>query len=278
MPDTLRIEKHREVPMKRFAAIFIAAAMLLTFAACSEKEVELSQHEAYNKYVKAVESMNAAGSFSGEVVMRTIMTIMGEPFEYATTTGLKQVLGSGDNFQAEIDATLGDANYKTYYRDGTFYYESAGEKVKFAMPGEEYLNMTNSQVITQILFPEESIFGLEATGSASGSEIRFEVVSAGMEEILYQLAGYSVTGGVQEHGTDELDYTFEDVVITMQLDKNGAIQHIRLAFLLVLIHMGEPMDAYIEFGITVSQIGGVTVDFPDDIDTYTDLGAEQAHG
>ena len=56
--------------LRRFAAVLAAAVMLFMTAACEEKErvVDLSENEAYVRYVSAVDTVRASGSFAGHIL------------------------------------------------------------------------------------------------------------------------------------------------------------------------------------------------------------------
>ena len=135
--------------------------------------------------------------------------------------------------------------------------------------------MTLSKLVTDVLFNEEDIFGLDAVEDSNGTAMRFEVRQAGMQDLLRQLADFEDTGGLTVYGHDDVSYEFEDVVIRMRIDNDGALRDIRLAFVYMATHHhiadGVEFSAYLEIGMNVAQIGGVTIDFPDDLDSFPDI-------
>ena len=263
--------------LRRYAAIIIAAVMLFTTTACTEKQrtVNLSENEAYVKYVKAVDKVRAAGSFAGHIVLYGVFSMMEFERENNVLVGVKHIFGSGDDFQAEIDASWTDAEFISYYKDGMYYLNAYDECFRYSMPGYAFLKMTLSMLVTEVLFPEEDIFGLEVVEDSQGTAIRFEVYQSGMQSVLRQLADYEDTGGFEIYSEDDVGYVFEDVVVRMRIDKSGMLRDIRLAFIYQASHYHIDEDAevtgYLEIGINTSQIGGVTIDYPDDMDSYPDL-------
>ena len=258
--------------IRRFMAVLVAAVTLLTLVSCKK---EITSSDAYANYVSAINSIRSADSFSGEIVLRSMTYIMDETYEYTSVTGIKHIFGSGDGFQAEIDATLSTANFKSYYKDGIFIYEGADDKFKFAMSGEEFLKMTNSVLVTEVLFQEASIFGMESTIESGKTALRFEVRSAGMEGVLNDLAKYSITGGVMdEHAEGEMEFAFDDLVVMMWLDKGGNLMDILITVVFMMTHFEDQTTNYIEIGIENIKVGGVAIDYPENLESFTDLDSD----
>ena len=265
--------------MKRVIAIFSAAVMLFASTACDKKEKEreitLSENEAYTQYVTAVNALRDAGSFGGELSFYVTSDVMGEDYDVEAQIGIKHVLGEGDHLQAEIDTTGGPENFKAYYKDGEFYYVDYQEdgigNFKFAMPGADLLSMTNSSLVTDALFSEEDIIELEAIEDAGGIAVRFVVKESGIQEYLRAYANYTMTSGVNDGHADTFDYVFDDVVVMVRLGKNGELINVQLLFLLSIIHYDEEMVSYIEIGMHVTECGGVVIDFPEDMESFTDF-------
>ena len=262
--------------MRRFAAVLAAAVMLFATVACEEKErvVELSENEAYTRYVSAVDTVRSSDSFAGHIALFGHFSMMDMDRENNVAIGIKHIFGSGDKFQAEIDATWTESNFMSYYKDGTYYLNSPEDSFKYDMPGDMFLRMTLSMLVTEVLFSEEDIFGLEVIEDSYGTAMRFEVSQSGMQDVLRQLADFEDTGGAVIYDEGDVNYEFDDAVVKMRIDKNGELKDITLSFLYTATHLHISDDAevqgYLEIGMSVSQIGGVTIDFPADMDTYPD--------
>ena len=265
--------------MKKHCAVLIAAILLVTVAGCKGNqpkdevgvEADLSQEAAYRLYTNAIGEINTIGSFSGNIILKTVMSIMGEPYEYNVTTGVKQIFGNADKIEAEIVADESVNMDSMYYKDGMLFYSGETEKVKFPYPGDAILKMTNSRIVTEVLFPESDIFGYEATEYPSGTEVLFDLYSKNMEDILREITDYSMTGGVEEHDESEVQYSFDDVLASLRFDKTGNLEKVLLSYVAVFYHFGDAYDTYIELGVEISQIGGVSINFPSDLDSYTAL-------
>ena len=270
--------------IKRFTAAMIAAAVIVALAGCSEngsgeqRSSDISQAEAYDKYTNAIGGINAAGSFAGETTLRVAMLMMSAPYDYTVTTGIKHIFGPGDNFQAEIIADPSVEMDSVHYKDGMFYYiggdESEKHKFKFYFPGEEFLKTTNTRLVTEVIFPISDVFRFEANEDNGGFDFLFEMHPANMNDPLREIADFAMTGGLQEHGAEDLNYEFDDPVVTVRIDKSGNLENIIISFFLMINHMDEALETYIELGINVFKIGGVSIDFPDDLDSFVNLDEE----
>ena len=272
--------------MRKLAAVLTATVILFTITACTDTEteriVERSESEAHAEYVNAVNKVRAADSFEGHIIVSGQFAMMDVARENAATIGVKHIFDSDGDLLAEIDATSAESNFKAYYKDGVFYLDdydysdNYDDSFKFAMQGQDFLNMTLSMLVTEVLFSEEDIFGLEVIEDAYGTAIRFEVRQTGMQDVLRQLASYEDTGGTSIHDEEATGYEFQDVVIMVRIDKNGALKDIKLAFLYSMVHHHVSDDteisAYLEIGMSISQLGGVTIDYPDDMLSFPDLG------
>ena len=266
--------------MKRFTAILAAAAVILATAACREKEreVDLSENEAHARYVSAVGKITEADSFAGFIILTGAFSLMDMNRENNVVIGIKHIFGPGDNFQAEIDASWTELSFLTYYRDGEYFLNAQDDSFRYAMSGSSFLRMTLSMLVTEILFSAEDVFGLDVVEDADGTAMRFEVYQTGMQDVLRQLAEFEDTGGFEMYGEEAVSYEFQDVVVRMRIDKSGALRDIRLAFLYIATHHhideGAAVSGYLEIGMDVKQIGGVTIEFPEDMYSYPDLAAE----
>ncbi|MDR0490607.1 MAG: hypothetical protein LBH28_05105 [Oscillospiraceae bacterium] len=262
--------------MKKFISVLIVVVMLAMLAGCEgEKKLvsvdsDLSQSDAYKMYVNAIGTIKAADSYSGDNTLRTSMAIMDDPYEYSVKTGVKHVFGSGDNYEVELKAEEGEMLDSMHYKNGTLYYTAGEDKIKFSFSGEDFMKMTNSKLVTEVLFKESAIYLYDPKEDAGGHDILFGVHSAGMEDVLRDFANYSVTGGFDEHGED-LSWEFsDDVDVYVKFDKAGNLRDILLSFVMVMDHVGEYIDTYIELGMIIKQVGGVRVEFPRDLDSYID--------
>ena len=268
--------------MKKSIAALSALVILFVCAACKEeeKELDISENAAYVKYVDAVAALNSSGSFDGELSYYVTSSIMSQDYEMENKTGIKYVFGNADNPQVGIDATLGAEKYKAYFKDGMYYYVDYSEynigNFKFAMQGDSLANITNSSLVTDVLFSEEDILELEAIEDADGVAIRFVVSESGMRKYLRTYANFTMTNGSDEGHEADLDYTFDDVVVMTRFGKKNELTNVRLLFLLTISHYGEEMVSYIEIGMQVSKYGDVVIDFPQDLESFQDLNDEYA--
>jgi len=260
--------------MKRFSAIFIVIAMLFVAAACAETEsiVELSKNDAHAMYVSAVNATRASGSVAGTLVLHGEFSMMGMTRINDVVIGVSHVFGEGDNFQGEIDASWTEAAFFSWYRDGMFYLYEIGDNFRFTMPGYVYRRMMLTMLVTDVLFPEEGIFGHEVIVDTYGTAIMFEVSESSMRGVLRELANFEDTGGLVVFSDDQVSYEFLDAVVRVRIGHDGELEQIRVAFRYVATHHhiddAAVSGAYMEIGMVLTEIGGVIIDFPDELQDF----------
>jgi len=257
----------------------MTAIMLLSLTACAETEteriVDLSYSEAFSIYADAINSVWEAGSFAGHISLFGLFSMMGMERRNELAIGIRHVFGNEDDFHAEIDASWTPSEFIAHFKDGVFYFNSYYERFRLDMPGYLFLRMTLSMLVTEILFSEDYIFGLEVIEDSYGTAMRFEVRQSGMQDVLRQLADFEDTGGATLFEEDDISYEFEDVVIGVRIDPDGELRDIRLAFVYLARHhhIDETavVSAYLEIGMSISQVGGVIIDFPNDLHSFPDF-------
>ena len=277
--------------MRKTAVILFICAALTVSAACNgnrsgmprelplvpsvDNFIEISESEAYAMYEAAVAGISAADSFAGHQLVFSQMSMTGlNDFENQVTVGIRQIFGEGDDVLAQIDASSTDANFISYFRNGVFYLDDGfGDSFKFTMSGDTIKDMTLSMLVTEVLFTADSILAVEAVEGSYGTAIRFEVGKTGIQQALHDLATFADTGGTFRHNEEDVTYEFNDAVVKMQLGDDGRLMDIRVSVMYKFTNhiIGEEITAYYEIGMSVSQIGGVTIDFPEYIDTFEDF-------
>ncbi|MCL2365773.1 MAG: hypothetical protein FWC75_01860 [Oscillospiraceae bacterium] len=262
--------------MKKFVAVFFAVAIILLATACAQAETErvidLSYSDAYALYVDAVNATRAAGSVSGTLVLFGEFSMLGMSRTNDVAFGVSHIFGDGDNMQGEIDASWTDAGFFSWYRDGMFYFYDIDEAFKFAMSDYVYKRMMLTMLVTDVLFPEEGIFGHEVIKDSYGTAMLFEVSESSMRDVLRELANFEDTGGIIVFSEDEVSYEFLDAVVRMRIGNEGELEQIRVAFRYVVTHHHIDESAvsggYLEVGMILAEIGDVKIDFPDELSDF----------
>ena len=270
--------------MKKLALLIIIALMLVMAASCQNSSdtqefiyLDLSFEEAHNLYVGGVNAVSSSDSFAGNIILYGFffMPGIGAERENDVFINVKHIFGEGDNYMAAISAPWTARGLESWYKDGTFFFRDDAEYFSVPMQGHIFKQMTLSMLVTEVLFHADGIFHLDSARDENGTVLRFEVSSNGMEDVLRQLASFEDMGGFHIHPEEDVSYDFEDVVVRMRVNNDGVLEDIRFAFIYQMVHhhISDDLEvhAYLEVGMYLTQVGGVTIDFPEDMQNWPNL-------
>lgn len=252
--------------MKKFFALFLMALAVLAMTSCGGKKVEKT---AYELFLQSQETLNKADSVLMDLSMIMEMDYSGMTMEISMTGSISQVMKDGVFSEMSANLTMSMFGFtvpmEIYYKDGFQYQSSMGEKTKTPMSIEEAMEDSGasmSQIFT--VFPEAAIKNQEVKDVDGGKELLFTLDSKLMNE---QTDGQmNALSGITGSETDELT---GDVEMKVVLDKNNSPKSAYM-FLTVdsEVEDGETTSVKCEITVTYTKIGGVKIEFPDDLDTY----------
>lgn len=264
---TIRNEK-----VMALVAFMLVAALVFGFGACKDNKSDDSKAAApakgaaYDIYKAAYEKFDTAKGVTmnmgmdmkigGEGMELTIKTTgpveMNRPSEDVLDMKIAQNM---ETFGQSIDMTI-------YYKDGYLYTDVAGQKIKQKLSAEEAMKQANYSD----MFPEEAIKDQSVKDVEGGVELSFVVDGSALKDM--------IAGELAELGTSEDGANFKDANVVTVISKDGDLisQSIKMDFSMNI--EGTDTEASIDVSISDIKIGDVKIDFPDDLDSYTesDLG------
>jgi hypothetical protein len=253
----------------------------------------LEEPSAYERYIEGGEAFREAEAMSSSSYLRTTYNIGGVDMLVSEVSGDVKVIAPGQpNMEAfelmfynMVDASGSISTnfqdiYTGYYKDGYYYYKSQTmgteeeEKYKTANTPEEMMDLAS--IFEPPVFPESAIIeageskaALEPDnvfGEDSGTILRFLVDTAGLDEMLIELLSiqsdlYSVFGSDLKNG---------DMLVSVLIDDEDNLIGINVAFTSEMPASPEnqAMVVQVELGMNVQQLAGVTIPWPEDLDTY----------
>lgn len=231
------------------------------------EEEESAEGSAYDIYVKAAEALNAVDSLRMDMTISMGLEIEDVTQSLTISTYSEQVYISETEIDMKMDITMDIAGEVTntlmYYKDGMAFMEMYGMKMKQPMDFAEVAQQGRANTMA---FPQEAIM------SQSMNEV------SGNKEISFTLDGNALSGEMLEQmnsldpqtaGSDEA--TFGVIEMEVVVDSSGNIKSYNISSPYETTTSGYVVSGNMDISMEILQIGGVTVDFPTDLDTYQDL-------
>lgn len=246
---------------KKICAVLLAALMVFALAACNAPE---TLRTVYQIYTRANEAMKSVDSLLMDISVDMRMEVMGQSMDVTMTGTAAEVIRSETDIDMRMEMSTSvfgqELGITAYFKDGVYYMDSMGQKVKMAMSVADMMKQSNTEAF---MFPESAVKESSVTDKDGGKEISFSLDGAALDDMLMQ----------QMAGMDALldlgaDLSIGDVSLRAVVDKDERLQSMVLAYTLEMGIEGQTANADCRISLTVVQYGGVTVEFPDDLDTY----------
>ena len=247
--------------MRKTLAVLAALLVLLTFSACGEKE------NAYDLYVKGSEEILKAESMSVNAKLKTKMQGAGINQELDVAMSMKMTMKNGKT-EAEVITSgeqfgLPGGSITIYIKDNQTYLNMQGQKMKMQLP-ETYLNgitanskpveLPASAVKNQKV---EDVNGKKKLTMTISGESMMETVNAQMGELLAAYPGTQMTVG--------------DVIMEAVIGSSGQLETVNVKINVSVTITGQTLTMDMELDAEYVQVGNVTIEFPADLDTYTEV-------
>lgn len=244
---------------KRISFLTLTLVFIFTLSSCTSMT-------AYEQYNKAVESMSADESISMDMVMDISLTYLGTSMGLDMSGLVKQVRSSDTDIDMEMDMSIQmlgiSQNVHAYYQDGYYYMEIYGQKIKYEMSIEDALSQTGAQPVQ---FSEDSIYEQTTEKKDGGTQLTFTVDGAAMSDMLSDQLSSLGAMGTEDM---DIDMDFGDLTINALVDKNNNFISMTMDVNVTAGVEGETMEIGLFIELNNIQYGGVTIDFPEDLDSY----------
>lgn len=253
--------------MKKVLAIVMAAMLVMALGACSKDELS-----AYQIYTQANEKLSKAGSMSADIVSTITMTAQGEEIDISVKGNVKEVTKSETEADMEMDLTMSmmgmDIPTYMYYTDGYIYMDMMDQKVKVAASAGD-ASYTGS---LDVSFAEKDIKDVKVEElEGGGHAITFSLDGVALSDILAQQVKNSMSNmGGAGASLEGMEVEIGDVHMEVDVNKDGSLQRLLMDYPMTMTMEGESVEAKAHIEMNDIVEGGVTIEFPDDLDTYTE--------
>ncbi len=160
-----------------------------------------------------------------------------------------------------------------YYADGVYYMDLGDQKVKMDMSFEDALAQMGDLANMAESGTSEPICLIDSI-TTSGNSMTVTYSAAGMSNLVDEV----LAGMGMDEQTAGVDFSMDDVTSSVTIE-NGAVSATSMTAVINMNVEGSAMTMNMSMDMDINQTGdGVTVDVPDDLDTYTDIigGADAA--
>lgn len=160
-----------------------------------------------------------------------------------------------------------------YYADGVYYMDLGDQKVKMDMSFEDALAQMGDLANMAESGTSEPICLIDSI-TTSGNSMTVTYSAAGMSNLVDEVLA---SMGMDEQ-TAGVELQMGDVTSSVTIE-NGAVSAMSMTAVINMNVEGSAMTMNMSMDMAINQTGdGVTVDVPDDLDTYTDIigGADAA--
>jgi hypothetical protein len=269
--------------MKKIVALLAALLMGVSLVACgtpeptgptdtTDGEGSLQAQAAYALWETASKAQQDAESMSFEIDYQMAMqsTASAEDAIAIKMQGpVKTITKSPTDMQLAFDfqmEMLGQSlSMQAWYLDGYYYYDMMGMKFKQAMSTEEALQQNNAKLLT---FAEAAIKEQSLTeASNGGKQLSFLLDGKAMTDLV---SGALSAAGTQDADASAMDIEMSDVTVTAAIDKDGNLTECAYKFTFTMDYGDSQMTAESDVSLSGIQYGNVTIDFPTDLDSYTE--------
>jgi hypothetical protein len=225
--------------------------------------------DAYKVFAAATEAMSNADAISYDLDLDINMVLSGSDYGTKMVGSMTQTKTDGNyELYANLDVEMLGTSLamEEWYKDGYMYISMSGYNYKQAMSLEDYMkSMQGSSVQT---FPESSIKDYSKESVSEGTKYTFTVDGAAMKEMVWS----NMEANAETLGLTEADLGMSDATISVVVDGNDLISYSMLVSYKMTIS-GEEVTADMDLTVSNITIGGVTVTFPADMDSYQELAA-----
>ncbi|MCL2577355.1 MAG: hypothetical protein FWE27_04815 [Defluviitaleaceae bacterium] len=233
--------------------------------------VDGEQRSAYEIYLLASEKLDNVDSMIMD--SRTVMNMNmdGETTEMIMDAVIEMVVHSETDIDMRMVSTTKadgmEMPSEVYFRNGIMYMDMMGMQMKMPMPLEDMLEQLQGS--GALVFPEEAVLSASMNEVADSTEITFTLSGSVMSDMIDSLTG----GMLASMGLDSMSMSVDmgDIEYFAVIDASDMLTAMNMKMSMSMEADGEVIDMDIDMAMDVIRIGGVTINFPDNLDDFMDM-------
>ncbi|MCL2337887.1 MAG: copper amine oxidase N-terminal domain-containing protein [Firmicutes bacterium] len=225
---------------------------------------------AYQLYSKASQAIKDAQSFASDINQTAVIDKDGQKVT-ADVTGVDKIILNQNGIQIFLtrNTQIMGKNIaaKEYYKDGYLYVDAQDKKMKLAISNEDVIKQSDQVMLN---LPENMI----KDQSVNGNTISLTIDKAAVKDSSGQIIDQIVTSLGK---SAKVDINFTDISITATLD-NNQLSTVNTKYSAEITANGKTITVNIDTTMKITQVGNVTIEFPADLDSYTNASALSGQG
>ena len=251
--------------MKRILAGLMSTAMVLSLAACSQ-ETAKTPEEIYDEALVKSMSLDALDG-DMEIAMDMDMGGMTLGMKMSADMQIKKISDTESEMAMVMNTSIlgQEVVIEEYMNDG------AGTKVKAPFEYSEIAGQATMNTATSRDFMDK----LEMTEDENGNYVfNYTIAQDKMNEYLSD-----ALEGMDELVGDTGSYTIGEMTGTCVIDKDYNVLSDKVHMVMNMTAEGQEVAMSVDVSIVYNAVGdAVTVSFPDDLDSYTEVDHDQLAG
>ncbi len=242
----------------------LACVGLLALAGCGKKDP-------YTVYEEASKKSSALESMELNSDMDMTLSAAGQSMDISSSTKAKMSGVNSENMLADMDVTLETGGQsmtmKSYYKDGYYFTESGGQKIKYAMDLAQMQSQLESSALKTDL-KKEDFKEISMEKKDKDYVITFnlsgETMSSLVDSTLSSLGDFL--------NSADLKMEIADIAGTATVNKDGYFSDMTMKMPLTITIQDQEMTMDMNLSATYVNPGKeVTVEIPDNLDDYLEI-------
>ena len=227
---------------------------------------------AFERYLNALDIINAAKSLRIHTVMESIVKMDGQAVEMEMISTIDQVINSPTDVNMRIEALTRIDNEEipmsAYFRGTTLYLmgDTPGQGYKMQLSLQDAIEMANvdilifnaNSIVDQVVFATPYGTGLAFTLDSS---MMVDVVNNMSEGLFYLLGGFF----------DGLNMEIGDISAVIILNESDEIKSIEVGMSIDVDTEGMTINMQSTTFTEISQLGSTTINFPDYLHNFVEF-------
>ncbi|MCL2456340.1 MAG: hypothetical protein FWD19_02175 [Defluviitaleaceae bacterium] len=270
--------------MKKFFTFFLAIAIItILFSACGTKKdskpapLNVDGLSGFEMYSQAAQTLNSVGSsvMNNQTLIKMKMG-MDSMMDVKVNTVTETVMHSETDLDVRItslttaeDEDVDDIETVIYYRAGNMYIymEAWGMGMKLPMPLEDIMHQLKTNGALE--FPEEAVLSENIKAVDKGTEISLLLSGNVMSNLINEITkGMLGNMGIE---SDEMYIEMSDIEVVALLDSSNNLSELKTLMQMDIDVDNVKMSMELDSAIEIVKIGGVTINFPAELDEYLDM-------
>ena len=266
-----------KMKFRKVFPLLLVLIMALSITACggdsSDKgnKEQSGEQTALELYNAANKQLEGSDSYSAAMDTKMSMDVAGQKMDVTMVADMKQQ-NMGDNPKLEMDmatTSMGqEMEMKAYYKDGYYYMDSNGQKIKMKMDVADVMKQMGS---ASLEIGKDAVKEQSVTDGQDGKELNMTLDG---QKIMDQASG--LMAGLDQYSAMADEMKMGDMSLNAVVGEDGNLKSTDIDFSITMTIQKQETTMDAKVTMDIEKIGGIKVEFPDDLDSYKETEANTA--